>query len=42
MNKRRTLSRKQNKSNRELKQNERKQKRDNVLDKDIAFGRFLN
>ena len=40
MNKRKTLTREQNESNRELKQKERKHKRENVIDEDIVLGRF--
>ena len=38
--KKRTLIRKQNESNKEIKQNERKQKRETVLE-DIDLGRFF-
>ena len=41
LNKRRTLIRKQNESNKEMKQNERKQKRENILDEGIDLGRFF-
>ena len=41
MNKRRILIREQNESNKEIKQNERKQKRENVLEEDIDLGRFF-
>ena len=40
-NKRRTLIRKQNESNREIKQNEKRQKRQNLIDEDIDLGRFF-
>ena len=41
LNKRRTLIRKQNESNREIKQNERRQKRQNLVDENIDLGRFF-
>ena len=41
LNKRRTLIRKQNESNKEMKINERKQKRENALEEDIDIGRFF-
>ena len=42
LNKRRTLIRKRNESNRELKQNERRHKRQNLIDEDIDLGRFFD
>ena len=39
--KRRTLIRKQNESNREIKQFERRQKRENLVEEDIDIGRFF-
>ena len=39
--KRRTLIRTQNESNRKLKENERRQKRQNLIDEDIDLGRFF-
>ena len=39
--KRRTLIRKQNESNKEIKQNERLQKRKNLVEEDIGLGRFF-
>ena len=41
LNKRRKLLKKQTKSNKELKQNERKQRRENLVDEDNDFGRFF-
>ena len=41
LNKRRVLIRKQNESNKERKQNERRQKRENLVEKDIDLGRFF-
>ena len=41
LNKRRALIRKQNESNRKIKQNERKQKRENIIDEDIDVGRLF-
>ena len=40
-NKRRVLIRKQNKLNKELKQNERRRKRENIIDEDIDLGEFF-
>ena len=40
INKKRTLIREQTKSNKEMKQNERKQKRENIAE-DIDLGRFF-
>ena len=40
--KKRALIRKQNESNREIKQNEGKQKREKIKDEDINFGRFFD
>ena len=41
LNKRRKLIRRQNESNREKKQNERRQKRENLAEEDIDLGRFF-
>ena len=41
INKRRTLIRKQNESNKELKHNERRQKRKNLIDEDIDLCKFF-
>ena len=41
MNKRRTSIRKQKESNREIKQNERRQKRQHLIDEPIDLGRFF-
>ena len=41
LSERRTLIRKQNESNKEIKQNERKQKRENILDDDYDIGRVV-
>ena len=41
LNKRRGLIRKQNESNRNVKQDERKQKRENIKDEDIDIGKFF-
>ena len=41
INKRRVLIRKQNESNRKIKQNERKQKRENIIDEDIDIGKLF-
>ena len=41
LNKKRTLIRRQNESNRETKQNEKGQKRQNLIDEDIDIGRFF-
>ena len=40
LNKRRALIREQNESNKEIKQNERRQKRENTIDGDIDLGKF--
>ena len=40
LNKRRSLLRKQNESNKEIIQNERRQERQNLIDEDIDMGRF--
>ena len=41
MNKRRAFFRKQKESNEEIKQNERRQKIDNLVEEDIDLGRFF-
>ena len=41
LNKRRKLIRKQTEANKEIKQNERKQKKENLIDEDIDIGRFF-
>ena len=41
LNKRRTLISKQNKSIKEIKQNEREQKKENLIDEDIDLGRYF-
>ena len=41
LKKRRTLIRKQNQSNTEMKPNEKRQKRQNSIDEDFVIGRFF-